>query len=99
MHEHDETNRPELHPETIAVSAGRPPHTPGAPVNYPIGLATTFHAGVEGHGYIREGTVGTEAFESAIGQLEHGHSVVFSSGLATVSAVVELLPAGSKVVA
>ena len=99
MHEHDESNRPELHPDTIAVAAGRPPHTPGAPVNFPIGLSTTFHAGVEGHGYVREGTVATEALESAIGQLEHGYSVVFSSGLATVSAVVELLPIGAKVVA
>lgn len=99
MHEHEDFNRPELHLETIAVSAGRPPHTPGAPVNFPIGLSTTFHAGVDGHGYIREGTVGTEAFESALGQIEHGHSVVFSSGIATVSAVIELLPIGAKVVA
>lgn len=87
------------HPETAAVAAGRPPHVPGSPVNYPVGTSTTFNAGLADHGYIREGTVGTEALESALGALEGGHAVVFSSGISTVSAVVELLPAGAKVVA
>lgn len=99
MHDAHSTPENPWQPETIAVSAGRPPHVPGAPVNYPIGLSTTFHAGVLGHGYIREGTVGTEAFEAIMGQLEHGHSVVFSSGMATLNAVVDLLPANAKVVA
>lgn len=86
------------HPETEAVSAGRPPHVPGAPVNYPIGASTTFHAGVAGHGYIREGTVSTEALETTLGKLEGGHAVVFASGIATVSAILDLLPAQAVVV-
>jgi cystathionine gamma-synthase len=98
MHDHDETKDSPFTPETIAVTAGRPPHVPGAPVNYPIGLSTTFHAGAPDHGYIREGTVATEAFESVLGQLEHGHAVVFSSGMATVNAVADLVPTGGKIV-
>lgn len=95
-HKHGHSN---WQPETQAVAAGRPPHIPGAPVNYPIGLSTTFHAGMADHGYIREGTVGTEALEAILSGLEHGHAVVFSSGIATVSALLDLLPAGGVVVA
>ena len=84
--------------ETLAVSLGRPAHVTGAPVNYPIAVSTTFVAGDNAHGYIREGTVGTEALEQVIGALEHGHATVFSSGIATVSAVVDLLPAHAIVV-
>ncbi len=93
------TDETAWHSETAAVAAGRPPHIPGAPVNYPIGLSTTFNAGDPQHAYIREGTVGTEALELVLGQLEGGHSVVFSSGIATVNAVLDILPAGAIVVA
>lgn len=93
------TQNSQWHPETSAVAAGRPPHVPGAPVNYPIGLSTTFNAGDPKHAYIREGSVGTEALELVLGSLEGGHSVVFSSGIATVNAVLDLLPAGAIVVA
>ena len=81
------------------MSSGRPPHVPGAPLNYPIGVSTTFNAGLADHGYVREGTLGTESLEAVIGEQEHGHAVVFSSGIATVSAVVELVPEGGVVVA
>lgn len=86
-------------PETNAVTAGRPPHVPGAPVNYPIGVSSTFNAGDAAHAYVRGGTVGTEALEHALGLLEGGESIVFGSGLATVNAVLDLLPAGGIVVA
>lgn len=87
------------HPETAAVVVGRPAHVPGAPLNYPIGVSTTFNAGLADHGYVREGTMGTESLEAALGRLEGGEAVVFGSGIATVSAVVELLEPGSVVVA
>ena len=85
--------------ETLAVTLGRPPHIPGAPVNYPIGVSTTFVAGDAAHSYIRSGTVGTEALELALGAIEHDMTTVFSAGIATVSAVIDLLPAAAIVVA
>lgn len=85
--------------ETLAVTLGRPPHVPGAPVNYPIGVSTTFVAGDAAHAYIRSGTVGTEALELVLGAIEHGLTTVFSAGIATVSAVIDLLPANAIVVA
>lgn len=88
-----------LDPRTIAVSGGRPQHVAGAPVNHGIPLSTTFVAGDPAHGYVREGTELTEALESVLGALEGGHSVVFSSGISTVNAVADLVPAGGIVVA
>ena len=88
-----------FHLETKLVNLGRPPHVDGAAMNVPIGLSTTFVAGENSHGYIREGTDLTEALESVIGSVESGFSVVFSSGIATINAVVDLLPANAIVVA
>jgi cystathionine gamma-synthase len=88
-----------FHLDTKLVNLGRPAHVAGAPMNVPIGLSSTFIAGENSHGYVREGTDLTEAFESVIGSVEGGHSVVFSSGIATINAVVDLLPANAIVVA
>ena len=88
----------ELHPETLAVVAGRPARAPGAPLNEPITPASTFHEGVE-RGYGRDGNPGWEAFEVALGELEHGHAVAFASGLAAATAVLDELPAGVRVIA
>jgi len=88
----------ELHPETLAVIAGRPKREPGAPLNEPITPASTFHEGVE-RGYGRDGNPGWEALEAAIGELEHGHAVTFSSGLAATTAVLDELPNGTRVIA
>jgi cystathionine gamma-synthase len=87
----------DLHPETIAVIAGRPAREPGAPLNEPLTPASTFHHGGE-LGYGRDGNPGWEAFERALGALEHGHCVSFASGLAAVSAVLDELPAGTRVI-
>ncbi|MEY2634525.1 MAG: hypothetical protein RIS75_465 [Actinomycetota bacterium] len=86
------------HDETLAVNLGRPAHSPGMAVNLPIGVSTTFVAGDSDHGYIRDGSLGTEAFEQTLGALEHGHTVSFSSGIATVNAMIETLPQGAVVV-
>lgn len=85
--------------ETKLVNLGRPGHAPGAPINVPLSLSTTFVAGENSHGYVREGTDLTEALESVIGAIEGGQSVVYSSGIATINAVVDLLPANAIVVA
>lgn len=92
---HDEP----LHPETIAVIAGRPARAGGAPLNEPISPASTFHHG-EGGGleYGRDGNPGWQAFEAAIGELEGGHAVAFASGLAATSAILDLLPNGARVI-
>jgi cystathionine gamma-synthase len=86
-----------LHPETLAVVAGRPDRAPGAPLNEPITPASTFQHGGE-LGYGRDGNPGWQAFERALGALEHGHCVSFASGLAAVSAVLDELPLGTRVI-
>lgn len=86
------------HPETIAVSAGRPARAPGAPLNEPIMPASTYHHGGD-LGYGRDGNPGWEALEAALGELEGGHGVTFASGLAAVTAILDELPQGTRVIA
>jgi len=86
-----------LHPNSLAVAAGRPPRTPDGPVNPPVMLSATYHAGGP-RVYGRQGNDSTEAFEAALGALEGGRTVSFGSGMAASSALVEGLPAGSVIV-
>ena len=92
-----------LHPETAVICAGRPSHTASEPLNVPIVLASNFHAGSteeDRRAYSRtDATPIWEALETAVGQLEGGHAVAFSSGMAAVAAVLDLLPAGARIVA
>ncbi len=84
-----------LHPWTIAVHAGRGPRTPATPLNAPVVLASSYHV----DGYAREqGSPGWEPLEAAIGALEGGSTVAFSSGMAAIAAILEDLPAGARVV-
>jgi cystathionine gamma-synthase len=87
-----------LHPDTIAVVAGRPARDPGAPLNSPLVPASTYHHGGD-LTYARDGNPGWEALEAALGELEHGHCVTFASGLGASSAILDLLPAGARVIA
>ncbi|HWT25635.1 MAG TPA: aminotransferase class I/II-fold pyridoxal phosphate-dependent enzyme [Solirubrobacteraceae bacterium] len=82
---------------TLAVTAGRPVG-PGAPLNPPVVLTSTYRAGGE-RTYGRSGGPTHEAFEAALGALEGGRCVAFASGMAAVVAVLETLPAGGRVVA
>jgi cystathionine gamma-synthase len=84
--------------ETIVVRAGRPPVVPSQPLNAPIVPASAFHAGGDIE-YARETAPTTSAFEEALGALEHGTAVAFSSGMAAANAAVDLVPPGSVVVA
>ena len=87
-----------LHPETSAITAGRPDAAPDAPLNPPLIFSYTYHAGGP-VGYGRYGNESWSALEAAISELEGGKTLSFSSGMAAVSAVFSILPIGAPVVA
>ena len=87
-----------LHPDTLAISSGRPPAVPDGPLNLPIAPAAPLHPGGR-FGYARDGHGPWIALEEAIGTLEGGHAVIFSSGMAAASAVMGLFPPAPIVVA
>jgi cystathionine gamma-synthase len=87
------------HPETVAITTGRPSAEPGAPLNTSISLNSTFTAGGP-IGYGRFGNETWHALEDAITALENGESTLaFSSGMAAITAVFSLLPHGAPIVA
>ena len=93
-----------LRPETAVIRAGRPGHAAGGPLNVPVVLASNFYSGAgtgeESRAYSRtDATPGWEALETAMGQVEGGHAVAFSSGMAAIAAVLDLVPAGGRIVA
>jgi cystathionine gamma-synthase len=89
---------PDWSPATTAVAAGRPPHTPDQPLNVPITMASTYGATGDLE-YGRYGNPTWTAFEDVLGALEGGRCLAFSSGLATVATVLDLVGQGAAVVA
>lgn len=89
---------PDVRPETLVVSAGRPPAGPDAPLAQPVVFASTYRAGGP-VGYGRDGNPTWEAFEQAIGELEGGAGTAFSSGMAAATTFLEGLALGARVVA
>ncbi len=89
---------PALKPATVAVKAGRPDRQPDAPLNTPLTMASTYVAGGDLE-YGRYGNPTWAAFEEALGALEGGRCLSFSSGLATVSTVLDLVGKDGLVVA
>jgi cystathionine gamma-synthase len=87
-----------LHPETSAITAGRPEVAPDASLNPPLIFSSTYHAGGP-VGYGRYGNESWTALETAISELEGGQTLSFSSGMAAISAVFSILPIGAPVVA
>jgi cystathionine gamma-synthase len=91
-----------LHPETVAVTAGRPERMVDAPLNPPIVFASTYVGAHEVEaaqlGYGRYGNSTWQALEEALGELEGGRALTFSSGMAAAHAVLELLPPGGVIV-
>jgi cystathionine gamma-synthase len=82
---------------TRAVTAGRP-SSAGAPLNEPLVPASNFVLGGD-RGYSRDGGTPTwAAFEAVVGALEDAEAVAFSSGMAAITAVLDQLPAGSRIV-
>lgn len=98
MNEPRTTDVPELHPDTVAIVVGRPPHAPDAPMNVPVHLSSTFVAGGT-VAYGRYGNPSWTAFEDTLGALEGGRCVAFASGMAAIAAVLDLVPSGGTVVA
>lgn len=96
------SDRARYRPETVAVTAGRPPATPGQPMNMPLVLASNFRAGRAGEPvveYSRDGgTASWQALEDAVGALEGGAAVAFGSGMGAAAAMLELVPTGAHVV-
>lgn len=83
---------------TRAITAGRPQRAGDSPLNAPISLNSTFTAGGP-IGYGRYGNETWSATESAISAFEGGSSLIFSSGMAAITAAFSILPWGAKVVA
>ena len=84
--------------ESKVVAAGRPAKQPDGALNPPIALNSTFHEGGP-VGYGRYGNETWSALEEAISVLEGGKTLLFSSGMAAISAVFSLLPKGAVIVA
>ena len=85
-------------PATVAVTAGRPPHEPDQPLNTPLTLASTYVAGGDLE-YGRYANPTWTAFEDALGALEGGRALAFSSGMAAVTTVLDLVGQDALVVA
>ena len=83
--------------DTVAVQAGRPPREPGAPMNLPVGMSSTYvhDAALE---YGRDGSATYGALEAALGALDGGSAVTFATGLAAATAIADLVPSGGTVV-
>lgn len=80
------------------VALGRPERTPGAPLNPPVTFTSTYIA--DGPvSYARVDNPSWTPFEEAVGELEGGEALVFSSGMAAVNTVLALVPVGGVVVA
>jgi cystathionine gamma-synthase len=86
-----------LAPASELVHLGRPAAEPGAPVNPPVVLSSTYHQG-GAVAYGRDGNPTWDAVEEVIGALEGGRAHLFASGLAAISSLLETLPVPAWVV-
>jgi cystathionine gamma-lyase len=90
-------------PSTRAVHAGLPAPAQGEPLLPGPVLAAPYHlrgpADSAPYGYGRDANPTWSRLEQALGELDGGESVVFSSGMAAVSAVVLRLQPGDVLVA
>ena len=93
-----DANHEGLAPASILVSAGRQPRVPGAGLNAPLELSSTYVADGPVN-YARAGNPTWTAFEDALGALEGGSALVFSSGMAAIAASLSVVPEGGVIVA
>ncbi|MEE6296239.1 trans-sulfuration enzyme family protein [Georgenia wangjunii] len=93
-----------LQPSTLAVVSGRPPREEAAPVNPPVVMSSTYIGrGEAAPGQMVYTRLGTETWlplEEALAGLEQSRlpGLVFSSGMAAISAVLELVEPGTSLV-
>ncbi len=87
-----------LAPASRVVALGRQDRMPGAGVNAPLELSSTYVADGPVN-YARGGNPTWSAFEEALGALEGGDALVFASGMAAVTAALSLAGHGDVVVA
>src|SRR6478609_2786467 len=92
-----------LHPATLAVHAGAESDAETGAVAPPIHLSTTFRHGpagerIAGYEYQREGNPTQDRLETMLSALEGGATALaFGSGMAAMSALLESLPLGARV--
>ncbi|MEM8619062.1 MAG: aminotransferase class I/II-fold pyridoxal phosphate-dependent enzyme [Actinomycetota bacterium] len=86
-----------LDPATWLVAGGRPSGA-GRPTNHPIVAASTFEHGADRVYSRNDATAAWEALEEVLGGLERGEAVVFGSGMAAASAMLDQLPVGARIV-
>ena len=92
-----------LHLQTLAVHAGAEPDAATGAMSPPLHLATTFLHGpagerIGGYEYQREGNPTQDRLEQALAALEGGAAALaFASGMAAMSAMLESLPQGARV--
>lgn len=87
-----------MHKDSLVVFSGRPDRITDAPLNGPIHINSTHY----GDGQLIYGRYGNETWqqlELAISDLEGGKTLVFSSGMAAISAFLNTLSPGSRIVA
>jgi cystathionine gamma-synthase len=90
--------------ETIAVHAGNHVDEVTGAVASPIHLSTTFERGPEGdaprgYSYIRDGNPTQTQLEEALAAIDEAEaSLVFASGMAAGTALLQSLPAGAHVI-
>ncbi|MFB0834912.1 trans-sulfuration enzyme family protein [Arthrobacter halodurans] len=100
----DHSHPGDIAPDTLVVSAGRPPRVTDQPVNHPIVLTSTYFGAVapeEGERvYGRYSNPTWDPLEEALGQLERAAlpGLVYASGMAAVASAMSLAPAGAVLV-
>ncbi len=88
---HDASAPGKLAPQTRVVVGGRPAHDPGAALNTPITMSSTYVAGGDPTlAYGRYANPVWTDFEEVLGDLEGGRALVFASGMAAISATLEI---------
>ena len=87
-----------LNAETKVVAVDRSVKKPDGGLNPPIALNSTFHTGGP-IGYARSGNETWSALEDAISSLEGGKTLIFSSGMAAIGAILSILPSKAIIVA
>ena len=91
--------------ETKAVHAGRRPDLTTGAIAQPIHLSTTYERGADGQyprgfSYSREGNPNRQALEDCMAALEDGkEALIFPSGMAVATAIVQGLEPGDHVIA